>query len=141
MQAANDAIGRIAGTLPPGLQEDRLLLQADILLALSDYAGAARVLAGMTDHPRAGRYARFNLASRRSAAATPRRTARRSTSRPQRRPTRNCAACATGPTSRRSQRAAASASPSRRGCVPRAGAPDEPAVQQGLLGYGWPRRR
>ena len=60
-QAANDAIARIAGTLPEGLQEDRLLLRGDILLALADYPGAARVLAGMTEHPRAGRYARFNL--------------------------------------------------------------------------------
>jgi hypothetical protein len=58
---ANEAMARVAAALPEPLQEQRLLLRADILLALGDYSGAARLLADMTTHPRAGRYARYNL--------------------------------------------------------------------------------
>ena len=59
--AASEAIAHVGGKLPATLEEDRGLLQGDILLALADYPGAARVLSGLTEHPRAGRYARFNL--------------------------------------------------------------------------------
>jgi len=58
---AEDAIVRIGTTLPPDLEDDRGLLQANLLLARADYAGAAKVLAGMTTSTGAGRYARFNL--------------------------------------------------------------------------------
>ena len=58
---AGDAVGRIGDQLPPELQEERGLLQANILLAQANYAGAARLLAAMTTSQGAGRYARYNL--------------------------------------------------------------------------------
>ena len=64
---AEEAIARIEGKLPEGLEEDRGLLHANLLMARSDFAGAAERLRGMTtpaDPKRpsqAGYYARFNL--------------------------------------------------------------------------------
>jgi hypothetical protein len=66
---ARDAIGRIEKPLPGDLEEDRALLQANLLIALADYAGAVKVLSGMhsqkgTDKDadqRAVPYVRFNL--------------------------------------------------------------------------------
>jgi hypothetical protein len=59
---AEDAIGRVEKPLPGDLEEDRVLLRAQLLMARQDYAGAAQVLAtvkpgkGLT-----GQYARYNL--------------------------------------------------------------------------------
>ena len=58
---ASDAIGRIGTRLPPDLEEDRALLQANIRIAQADYAGAAKVLAAVTARQGAAQYARFNL--------------------------------------------------------------------------------
>ncbi len=58
---ANDAIARIGSHLPADLEEERGLLQANLLMAQADYAGAAKVLAGMTTSKGAGQYARYNL--------------------------------------------------------------------------------
>jgi hypothetical protein len=56
---AEQAIGRVGDSLPPALQEERVLLQAQLLMARADYAAAAKVLAGATTP--GSRYARFNL--------------------------------------------------------------------------------
>jgi hypothetical protein len=56
---AEDAIGRIENPLPGDLEDDRLLLRANLLMARQDYAGAARLLSGTT--PGGSRYARYNL--------------------------------------------------------------------------------
>ncbi len=58
---AQDAMARIENNLPPALEEDRVLLQANLLMARGDYAGAAAVLGRMTTSKTAGQYARFNL--------------------------------------------------------------------------------
>jgi len=58
---ADDAIGRIEGRLPGALEEDRLLLQSNLLMARGDYAGAAALLEGVAKESPIGRYARFNL--------------------------------------------------------------------------------
>ena len=68
---AKDALGRIDKALPGALEEERVLLQANLLIALADYAGAVKVLSalGGTELPRRGAepgtsavpYARFNL--------------------------------------------------------------------------------
>jgi hypothetical protein len=56
---AEQAIGRVGGSLPPALQEERVLLQAQLLMARADYAAAAQVLAAATTP--GSRVARFNL--------------------------------------------------------------------------------
>jgi hypothetical protein len=61
---AEEAIARIEGKLPDGLEEDRGLLHANLLMARQDFNGAATVLRGMTDakNPsQASHFARFNL--------------------------------------------------------------------------------
>ncbi|MCE4552926.1 tetratricopeptide repeat protein [Roseateles cellulosilyticus] len=58
---ALDALGRIGTRLPPDLDEERVLLYANALLANQDAAGAARLLNGATQRPGAGLYARYNL--------------------------------------------------------------------------------
>lgn len=58
---ANDAIARIGDRLPPGLEEERVLLQAQLLMAQGDYAGAAGVLEGVKTTTGASLYARYNL--------------------------------------------------------------------------------
>jgi len=57
---AEEAIGRIAAPLPGPLEEDRQLLQANLLMSRGDYAGAARVLEAAAKAPD-GVYARYNL--------------------------------------------------------------------------------
>jgi hypothetical protein len=56
---AEQAIGRVGGSLPPVLQEERLLLHAQLLMARAEYAGAAQLLAAATSP--ASRYVRYNL--------------------------------------------------------------------------------
>jgi hypothetical protein len=63
---AEQAIAKIERKLPEGLEEDRALLHANLLMARQDFAGAAELLRGMApaDSKRplqAGAYARFNL--------------------------------------------------------------------------------
>jgi hypothetical protein len=63
---AEQAIGKIERKLPRELEEDRGLLHANLLMARSDFAGAAEVLRGMTageakKPSQAAWYARFNL--------------------------------------------------------------------------------
>jgi hypothetical protein len=58
---AEDAIGRVENHLPPELDEERGLLKANLLMARSDYSGAAEILNAMTSNKEAGQYARFNL--------------------------------------------------------------------------------
>ncbi|HEV7915437.1 MAG TPA: hypothetical protein VGP22_16850, partial [Albitalea sp.] len=58
---AEDAMARIENHLPPALDEERGLLKAQLLMARSDFAGAAAVLGGMTASKTASRYARYNL--------------------------------------------------------------------------------
>ena len=58
---AEEAIARVENHLPPELEEQRGLLKANLLMARSDFAGAAAVLGTMTGNKEAGQYARFNL--------------------------------------------------------------------------------
>lgn len=58
---ALDALGRIGTALPPELNEERVLLQAQVLMARQDYAGAATVLDALAQRPTASAYARYNL--------------------------------------------------------------------------------
>jgi len=58
---AEDAIARIQGKLPGALEEDRLLLQANLLFARGDYVGAAKVLQGIDPKSDAALFAKYNL--------------------------------------------------------------------------------
>jgi hypothetical protein len=58
---AQEALARIGGTLPGELQEDRVLLEANVRLARADYAGAAAVLQALPPEVAGSLYARFNL--------------------------------------------------------------------------------
>lgn len=58
---AQEAMARIEKNLPPALEDERVLLQANLLLARGDYAAAAEVLKGPAAKAEAGQYARFNL--------------------------------------------------------------------------------
>ncbi len=58
-EGAEAALARIENPLPAALQEDRVLLQARLLMARADHAGAAELL--RTLPPQANAVARFNL--------------------------------------------------------------------------------
>jgi TolA-binding protein len=66
---AEEAVNRIEKNLPPELEEERVLLKANILMAKGDYAGAAAVLNAVPGvekeisegTPSASLYARYNL--------------------------------------------------------------------------------
>ena len=59
---AQTALARIEGPLPPALAEERGLLQAQLLMARNDFAGAAQGLTAMTSGAKkASPFARFNL--------------------------------------------------------------------------------
>lgn len=62
---AAQALARIEARLPGALEDERQLLQAQLLLEAQDYAGAAAVLQALQADPQAapqaGLYARFNL--------------------------------------------------------------------------------
>jgi hypothetical protein len=58
---AEEAIAKIEGKLPEGLEEDRGLLHANLLMARQDFNGAATVLRGMAPTTQASLFARFNL--------------------------------------------------------------------------------
>ena len=61
IEQAEDAMIRIENHLPPDMQEERALLQAQLLMARGDYAAAANVLETLTKTTGAGLYARYNL--------------------------------------------------------------------------------
>jgi hypothetical protein len=61
MPEASQALGRIAHRLPEPLEDDRRLLQANVLMALGDNAGASRILAPIGGAKSEDLYARFNL--------------------------------------------------------------------------------
>jgi hypothetical protein len=65
IREAQEAVGRIGQTLPRELEEDRLLLQSNLLMSQDDFAGAARLLADTKASARAGAaagpFVRFNL--------------------------------------------------------------------------------
>ena len=61
---AEEALAHVENHLPPELQEDRALLQSNLLMARADYAGAAGVLnavGGPDSKLPSTRYARYNL--------------------------------------------------------------------------------
>src|SRR5262249_14792244 len=58
---AEDALKRVEHPLPGQLEEDRQLLQANLLMALGDNAGTAAVLTPMSTGKGATLYARYNL--------------------------------------------------------------------------------
>jgi hypothetical protein len=61
LDEALDAIGRIGDKLPPALAEERALLHANVLMAKTDYPGAAEVLKAVAGTSDAAQYARYNL--------------------------------------------------------------------------------
>ena len=61
LDASQEALDRIAAPLPTALEEERQLLQAQLMMARQDHAGAATLLQGLKGSPTAGLYARFNL--------------------------------------------------------------------------------
>ena len=59
---AQEAVARIGKNLPPDLEEDRALLQSNLLMAQSDYARAAKLLGDMkAGGSSIGPFVRFNL--------------------------------------------------------------------------------
>lgn len=58
---AEEALARIEGQLPGSLEEDRLLLQSNLMMARADYAGAAALLEGVDKTSPIGQFARYNL--------------------------------------------------------------------------------
>ena len=58
---AQEAIGRILHPLPPDLEEERGLLEANVLMALGDYAAAAKVLQARGSGSDSSLYVRYNL--------------------------------------------------------------------------------
>jgi hypothetical protein len=58
---AEEALAHIGGHLPPELEEDRALLQANLLMARGAFAEAADVLKALANDPKAGVYVRYNL--------------------------------------------------------------------------------
>ena len=61
MPEAADALGRIEHVLPAPLEGDRKLLQANVLMAVGDNAGASKILAPIAGPKSEDLYARFNL--------------------------------------------------------------------------------
>ena len=58
---AEEAFARVEHPLPSPLEDDRILLGANLLMARADYAGAATALAAIEKKSAATRYVRFNL--------------------------------------------------------------------------------
>jgi tetratricopeptide (TPR) repeat protein len=58
---SEEAIDRITHWLTPELEEERILLKANLLMARQDYAGAANELEQVRSNSGGARYARFNL--------------------------------------------------------------------------------
>ena len=58
---AENALAQVEDNLPENLQEERILLQANLLMAHGDYTAAADILNGMSLKATSSRYARYNL--------------------------------------------------------------------------------
>ena len=58
---AEEALAHVENNLPPALEEERVLLQATLLMAHADYAGAATSLAKVNAKTPGARYVRYNL--------------------------------------------------------------------------------
>jgi len=58
---AEETLARIKAPLPPGLEEDRILLQANLLMFRGEYAPAAALLKPHADDDDSDIYARYNL--------------------------------------------------------------------------------
>jgi len=58
---AEEALTRVGPDLPADLEDERRLMQANLLMARGDHAGAAIVLGTMAGNGPAGHYARYNL--------------------------------------------------------------------------------
>ena len=58
---AEDAIAQVGNHLPTELKEERGLLQANLLMARADYAGAARALDAVDGKTAGARYGHYNL--------------------------------------------------------------------------------
>jgi len=58
---AEEALAHVGDHLPPELEEDRALLQANLLMARGAYADAANALKGLANNPKASVYVRYNL--------------------------------------------------------------------------------
>ena len=58
---AEDAVNRITHWLTPELEEERILLKANLLMAREEYAGAAKELEQVKSKTGGALYARFNL--------------------------------------------------------------------------------
>jgi hypothetical protein len=61
LEEADAAMAQIGNQLPPELEEERGLLQANLRLARADYTGAVEVLNTLNAKTPAARYVRFNL--------------------------------------------------------------------------------
>ena len=61
MPEASQALGRVEHRLPEPLEDDRRLLQANVLMALGDNAGAGKILAPIAGPRGDDLYARYNL--------------------------------------------------------------------------------
>jgi hypothetical protein len=61
LEQAQEALNQIGGQLPADLQEDRVLLQSNLLMARADYAQAAKLLDAVDGKSDSARYARYNL--------------------------------------------------------------------------------
>jgi len=58
---AEDALAHVENHLPPALEEERVLLQATLLMARADYAAAASALSQVNAKTPGARYVRYNL--------------------------------------------------------------------------------
>ena len=58
---AENALAQVENNLPTALEEERILLQANLLMSHGDYTAAADVLNGMSLKASSSRYARYNL--------------------------------------------------------------------------------
>ena len=58
---AENALAQVEDQLPPALEEERILLQANLLMSHGDYNAAADVLNSMSLKAASSRYARYNL--------------------------------------------------------------------------------
>jgi Tetratricopeptide repeat len=58
---AEEALAHVGGHLPPELEEDRALLQANLLMERGAYADAAKTLQDLANNPKGSVYLRYNL--------------------------------------------------------------------------------
>ena len=61
LREAEDALARVENNLPPALEEERVLLNANLLMARADFNGAATALSSVNAKTPGARYVRFNL--------------------------------------------------------------------------------